>query len=123
MSKNINIEDYLSSTRYTTRQELVKRTNLSDREVRSKISELKKKRVVIYSSSRTGYRLAKEIKSMSNIELEEELKLVQHSLNDCKSRTKQLRKQMRKYIAYIKKATKIREGESEHVKYHQKNKE
>lgn len=113
MSKNINIEDYLSSTRYTTRQELVKRTNLSDREVRSKISELKKKRVVIYSSSRTGYRLAKEIKSMSNIELEEELKLVQHSLNDCKSRTKQLRKQMRKYIAYIKKAAKIREGESE----------
>lgn len=41
---------------------------------------------------------------MSNIELQEELKLVQHSLNDCKSRTKQLKKHIRKYIAYLKKA-------------------
>ena len=41
---------------------------------------------------------------MSNIELQEELKLVQHSLNDCKSRIRQLKKHMRKYIAYLKKA-------------------
>ena len=36
--KNINIEDYLSSTRYTTRQELEQRTGLSDRKIREKIS-------------------------------------------------------------------------------------
>lgn len=30
-----------------------------------------------------------------------------HSLNDCKSRTKQLNKQKRKYIAYLKKAEQI----------------
>ncbi len=43
---------------------------------------------------------------------EEEIKLVTHSLNDCKSRTKQLNKQKRKYIAYIKKAEQIMLEES-----------
>lgn len=105
--KNINIEDYLSCTRYTTRKELVEKTGLSDREIRSRISELKKERVVLYSSSRSGYRLAKEYRSMSDIEREEEKRQVEHSLNDCKSRTKQLKKQMRKYIAYLKKAEQI----------------
>jgi biotin operon repressor len=106
--KEINIEDYLSSTRYTTRKELCEKTGLSDRNVREKISALKTKRVVIYSSNRSGYRLAKEITSMSALEYEEEIKLVEHSLNDCKSRTKQLNKQKRKYIAYLKKAEQIK---------------
>ena len=105
--KDINIENYLSSTKYTTRKELVEKTNLSDREVRNKISELKKHRVVLYSSSRSGYRLAKEIKSMSDVEKEEEIKQVEHSLNDCKSRRKQLKKHTRKYIAYLKKSEQI----------------
>lgn len=108
MKNSINIENYLSANRYTTRKELTERTGLSDREVRSKISELKKERVVLYSSSRSGYRLAKEIKSMSRIEREEEIRQVQKSLNDCKSRTKQLNKQKRKYIAYLKKAEQIK---------------
>ncbi len=106
-SKLINIKDYLSTERYTTRKELVEKTGLADREVRSRISELKKERVVIYSSSKAGYRLARELRNMSCDEIEEELKLVTHSLNDCKSRTKQLNKQKRKYIAYIKKAEQI----------------
>ena len=104
----MKIEDYLSATKYKTRKELVEATGLSDREVRRQISELKKQRVVLYSSSRSGYRLAKEIRSMSEKEREEEVKLVEHSLNDCKSRTKQLKKQMRKYIAYLKKAEQIK---------------
>lgn len=101
---DIDIEQYLCSTRYTTRKELVERTRLCDREIRRKISQLKLKRVVIYSSNTRGYRLAREIKSMSEIELKEETKQVEHSLNECKSRIKQFKKQMRKYIAYIKKA-------------------
>jgi len=105
--KKINIENYLSSIRYTSRQELCEITGLNDREVREKISELKKHRVVIYSSSTKGYRLAKEYKSMSKIEREEEIRLIQRSLNECKSRTKVLNKQKRKYIAYIKKAKQI----------------
>ena len=103
----INIEKYLSSVKYTTRKELVEKTGLSDRTIRNLISELKTKRVVIYSSKTKGYRLAKEIKTMSNIEKEEETRLVEHSLNDCKSRTKQLNRQKRKYIAYLKKMEQI----------------
>ena len=106
--KKLEIEKYLSSTKYTTRKELVEKTGISDREIRKQISELKKERVVLYSSNRSGYRLAKELRSMSKIEREEEIKQVEHSLNECKSRSKQLRKQMRKYIAYLKKAEQIK---------------
>lgn len=106
-SKEINIKDYLSTEKYTTRKELVEVTMLTDREVRSKISELKKKRVVIYSSQSAGYRLAKELKSLTKEERKKEVDLVKQSLNDCKSRTTQLNKQKRKYIAYIKKAEQI----------------
>lgn len=53
---------------------------------------------------------------MSNLELQEELKLVQRSLNDCKSRTKQLKKHMRKYIAYLKKAKQLTEQENKNDK-------
>lgn len=109
--KKIKIEDYLNSTKYTTRKELVKRTGISDREIRRQISELKKNRVVLYSSSRSGYRLAKELKSMSTIEREEEINQVKHSLNDCTSRIRQLKKQMRKYIAYLEKAKQIKREE------------
>ena len=52
--------------------------------------------------------MAREIKSMSDIELKEEINQVEHSLNECSSRIKKLKKQMRKYIAYIKKADQFR---------------
>jgi biotin operon repressor len=107
MDKNIDIEKYLCSSRYTSKEEIMEKTGLNERTIREKISKLKLKRVVIYSSSTKGYRLARELKSMSKIEREEEKRLVEHSLNDCKSRCKQLRKQMRKYIAYLKKAEQI----------------
>lgn len=111
MINSINIEDYLSNSKFTTREELVKKTGLSDRRVRDLISSLKEKRVVIYSSSIKGYKLAKAIKSMPSDELKEELDLVNHSLNDCKSRTRKLNKEKRKYIAYLKKAEQIRRQE------------
>lgn len=107
MKSNIDIENYLNSTKFTTRKELIEKTGLSDRKIREKISELKNKRVVIYSSQRSGYRLARELRSMSEVEREEETRLVKHSLNECKSRVKKLKKQMRKYIAYLKKAEQI----------------
>lgn len=103
----IIIDQYLNTKDFKTRKQLAEETNLSDREVRKQISELKKKRVVIYSSSRSGYRLARELNCMSKIEREEEVRLVQHSLNDCKSRVKDIKKSMRKYIAYLKKAEQI----------------
>ena len=115
-SKGIDIKQYLSTEKYTTRKELMELTGLADREIRSKISELKKERVVLYSSQQAGYRLAKELRNMNPEEREKELELVKHSLNDCKSRTKQLNKQKRKYIAYLKQAEKIMiENNMEHI--------
>ena len=105
--KELAIEKYLNSHEFKTREQLVKETGLSDREIRRQISELKNRRVVIYSSSRSGYRLAKEYKSMSNQQREEEKRQIKHSLNDKKSRVKVLKKQMRKDIAYLKKAEQI----------------
>ena len=108
MKKNeINIENLLSATRYTTKQEIMEKTGLSERKVRDLVSKLKKKRVVIYSSQTKGWRLAKEYSSMSRIEREEELNQIKHSLNDCRTRVNDLKKSMRKYIAYIKKAEQI----------------
>lgn len=105
--KNINIENYLSATRYTTKQEICEKTGLSERKVRDLVSKLKEKRVVIYSSQTKGWRLAREYRSMSKIERDEEINQIMRSLNDKKSREKALRKQMRKDIAYLKKAEQI----------------
>lgn len=106
-TKNINIENFLSAVKYTSKQEIMDRTGLSERTVRELVSKLKKKRVVIYSSNVKGWRLAKEYTAMSTIEREEELNQIKHSLNDCISRVKDLKKSMRMYIAYIKKAEQI----------------
>ena len=105
--KNINIENYLSCFKYTTKQEICEKTGLNERRVRDMVSKLKEKRVVIYSSQTKGWRLAREYSSMSETERKEELRQIERSLNDKKSRDKQLRKQMRKDIAYIKKAEQI----------------
>lgn len=105
--KDINIENYLSATRYTSKQEICEKTGLNERTVRNLVSKLKEKRVVIYSSQTKGWRLAKEYKSMSRIERNEELEQIRHSLNDCESRVKNIKKSMRKYIAYLKKAEQI----------------
>ena len=105
--KELIIEKYLNSHEFKTREQLVEETGMSDREIRKHISELKNRRVVIYSSSRSGYRLAKEYKSMSNQKREEEKRQIEHSLNDKKSRVKVLKKLMRKDIAYLKKAEQI----------------
>lgn len=74
----MDIENYLSATSYKTREQLVNATGMSDREVRRQISELKKERVVICSSNTKGYRLAKEINSASESELQKEIELIRH---------------------------------------------
>lgn len=102
-----NIEQYLSCIKYTPKQDIANKMNISEREVRRKISDLKMKRVVIFSSQTKGYRLAREYRSMSKTEREEEKRQVQHSLNECKCRTNILNKHKRKYIAYLKKAEQI----------------
>lgn len=99
-----NIENCLSAYKLKTRQELAEEMQTSEREVRREISQLKQKRVVLYNSSIKGYRLAREIKSMSTVELEREIDLVNRCIRDIESRKKVFNKQLRKYIAYQKKA-------------------
>lgn len=98
-----NIEEFLSSYKVKTRQEIANEMGISERKVRDKISKLKQKRVVIYNSSTKGYRLAKEIRSMSKIERNKEKELIQRCINDINSRKKVFNMQLRKYIAYLKK--------------------
>lgn len=99
-----NIENFLSAYKFKTRQQLAQEMDISEREVRRQISMLKQYRVVIYNSSTKGYRLAREIRSMSEIERKTEIDLVQRSINDIQSRKKVFNKQLRKYIAYLEKA-------------------
>lgn len=100
----MNIESYLSKYKFTTREELASKSGLPDRKVRDEISKLKQRRVVLYNSQVKGYRLARDFKSMSTKELEEEIYLVGKCIEDINSRKDVFNKQLRKYIAYMKKA-------------------
>ena len=106
----MNIVDFLNDNEFKSKEQLMKETGLNERTVRAKISELKKERVVIYSSQQKGYKLAKFIdpKNMSEEEIQHELEMVEHSINDIKARKKVFNKQLRKYIAYMKKVEKVR---------------
>ncbi len=100
----MKIEEYLSTEKFKTRQQLVKETGLTDRAVRNKISELKKTRAVIYNSQTKGYRLAKDIKSFNTPEeAREELRQILHCINDIEARKRDMNRSERTYIAYIKK--------------------
>lgn len=104
----MEIKDYLNDKYFKTREQLMKETGCSDSYIRSQISKLKKERCVIYNSQTKGYRLAKFIddKKMKPKEIEKELELVQHSINDIQSRKRVFNQQLRKYIAYQKQVEK-----------------
>ena len=78
--KTINIENLLSSNKFISKQEIMKITGLNERTIRNLVSKLKEKRVVIYNSQTKGWRLAKEYKSMSKIQREEEINQIKHTL-------------------------------------------
>lgn len=106
----MKIKDYLSMFEFKTREQLVRETGLSDRALRQKISELKQKTPVIYNSQTKGYRLAKMInKDMPKEEIEHEIKLIKHCINDIEARKNVFNKQEKEYIAYLKVAEKIKE--------------
>jgi biotin operon repressor len=103
----IEIENYLSTERFISKQEIADRSGLSERNVRRKISDLKLKRPVIFNSKTKGYRLAKHLDEMSKEEIIEEMELIQYSANEINSRVKVLNQQLRSYIAYLKVAEKF----------------
>lgn len=98
----INIEDYLSTETFKSRQELAKETGLSERMVRKKVSELKLIKPVIFNSQTKGYRLARDFSNLSKEEIVEEIELIKHSKNDLLARKKVFDNQLRSYIAYEK---------------------
>ena len=102
----IEIENYLSKDRFTSKQEIAARTGISERLIRRKISELKLTKPIIFNSKTKGYRLAKDIEEMSKEELAAEVALIEYSANEINSRVKVLNKQLRSYIAYLKVAEK-----------------
>ena len=79
----MNIESYLNTEQFKTRQELVKETNMKDRAVRNQISNLKKIRPVIYNSQTRGYRLEKDIKSFNK---EDETKKEKEKIKNYKNK-------------------------------------
>jgi biotin operon repressor len=104
----MRIEEFLSTDKFTSRHELMDLSNLSDRAVRREISDLKLKKVVLYSSQQKGYRLAKRIEDLHTLEdVRVEYAAVQHCINDIQARKKVFDKQLRTYIAYLKKIEKI----------------
>lgn len=100
--KTINIKDYLSTDKFKSRVQLSLETGMSDRWIRNRISELKETEVVLYNSQTSGYRLAKRIEDMNPQELEIEIELVQHCINDIEARKGVFNQQERTYIAYLK---------------------
>lgn len=104
----MRIEDCLHTDKFTSRHELMDLSNLSDRAVRRGISDLKLKKVVLYSSQQKGYRLAKRIEDLVTLDdVATEYAAVKHCINDIQARKKVFDKQLRTYIAYLKKIEKI----------------
>lgn len=106
-----SIKEHLSTDRFKTKKEIMLETGLSEREIRRKVSELKKTDVVLFNSQTSGYKLAKRIEEMEPEELEKEIELVQHCINDLEARKGVFNKQERTYIAYLKLAERKRREE------------
>ena len=100
----INIEEFLNTEEFKSKQELADETGLSERCVRQKISELKLIKPVIYNSNTKGYRLAKNFIELNPDEFRKEIELINHCINDIQARNKVFNNQLRSYIAYKKAA-------------------
>lgn len=100
----MKIEEYLSTEYFTTRKELERRTGLTDRKVRTKISKLKETVPVISHSKGKGYRLAKDFQDFNTAkEVKQELEEIEHCINEINSRKRSLDKTKRTYKTYVKK--------------------
>lgn len=95
----MNIEEFIPNDRYISRLELRDLTELSDRQLRKEISNLKKKMVILSFSTGKGYRKVKPTEEMTQCEIISELEEVNHCISEYSHRIKDLRKSMRKLVA------------------------
>ena len=100
----MNIKDYLKSNVFTSRKYISKITGKDERTIREKISKLKEKEPVIYNSQTKGYRLAKPILEMDLIEIEEEIKAIEHCINDINARQRSYENYKQTYFDYLEEA-------------------
>lgn len=113
----MEIVNFLTTERFITRKELIELTGLNDRVIRNKISELKETVPVIYNSQTSGYRLAKDLSKLSPTELQEELELIEHCINDIEARKSVFNYQERTYIAYLEKGKDILKKKQQLIEY------
>lgn len=97
------IKQFLSSDKFTTREELSELTGLHERDVRHEIRHLKETIPVIYNSHTKGYRLPKDIETLTLDGALEEYELIKHSLNDIESRINVFQDQKAVYLNYLNK--------------------
>jgi len=96
------IYELIPKDTFITRAELVELTNLSDRQVRDFISQIKQEHTIISSSRGKGYRRTRSSDDMTNEEMLEEIDALKHCINEINSRKKVYNKQLRQYIANLK---------------------
>lgn len=98
-----NIKSYLNYDNYITVKELCQATGKAERAVRRELQALRRIEPVISLSSGKGYKLAKPFEACKSVEeLIQEMKLIQHFINETESRKKELSKSETKCIAYMK---------------------
>jgi hypothetical protein len=104
----MNIEEFLHTDKFTSKLELMDLTSLPERAVRAELSKLKFTKPVIYNSGTKGYRLAMEVEDFKTLEdVQREYEAVRRCIADINARKKVFDKQLRTYIAYLKKIEKI----------------
>ena len=100
--------DLLRISEPIARGELREAIGYTDRGVRKEISNISKFHPVISYSSKKGYRLAQDFSKLSTEKAATEWLEVEHSLNELKSRNRDINKRMKPLIAYQKKMEKVR---------------
>ena len=83
-----------------TKEELVAKTNLSERAVRNQLSEIANHYPVIATSDRKGYELLSYDDSTSDDELKAMIAKAEHQLAELQSRVDALKARMRPLIAF-----------------------
>lgn len=97
----MDIENYLNDNNFKTRESLRIETGLSDRQLRNEINKLKKEKPVISNSRNSGYRLAKDIESITLLDTAKiELNQINLCIGEIEARKKDFNKTEQIYIKY-----------------------
>lgn len=96
------IYSLIPTDRFISRSELRELTNLSDRQIRHHIAELRRDKNIISLSSGKGYKRPKHTDNMTKEEIKEMYQIIKHQIAENNSRIKKLKYNMKSQIAYLK---------------------